>query len=403
MLHVAIGRLRTIFPCGQITLLKPHPAYETTAQVETVTSLPKATRAAWTTQRPIWSLLDRQVPGVVDRFRQHFPHAAETITNTKMRALGRNVGARDAFLRQFDKADLLLVSGGGFITDLFPISEEALNLILLAKTRNVPVAMMGQGIGPIESSRLWNKARRILPQADLIALREGRTSHPLVRELGVPDENVTVTGDDAVGLAYPEHPDTIGSAIGVNLRVAYYSKVQKQRTAELGRVLRRVGDEHSAPLRPVPIAYEGNGSDVDSIQQIMDAAGVASDGGASLDSVEAVIREVSQCRVVVTGSYHGGVFALSQGIPVVALSGSKYYDNKFHGLSDMFGIGCMVLRTDRDDFGERLKTAVATAWKQAPEVRDDLLDAARRQISAAETAYERLPHLIAAKAPYGDG
>jgi polysaccharide pyruvyl transferase WcaK-like protein len=48
---------------------------------------------------------------------------------------------------------------------------------------------------------------------------------------------------------------------------------------------------------------------------------------------------VSRCRVVVTGSYHAGVFALAQGIPVVATAASRYYHDKFSGLADLFGGG----------------------------------------------------------------
>ena len=38
--------------------------------------------------------------------------------------------------------------------------------------------------------------------------------------------------------------------------------------------------------------------------------------------------------VEVTGSYHAGVFALAQGIPVVGLLQSAYYEQKFIGHSE---------------------------------------------------------------------
>ena len=53
-------------------------------------------------------------------------------------------------------------------------------------------------------------------------------------------------------------------------------------------------------------------------------------------SPEAVMKNVSACRMVVTGSYHAAVFALSQGIPALTISKSAYYDSKFNGLGDMF-------------------------------------------------------------------
>jgi polysaccharide pyruvyl transferase WcaK-like protein len=53
--------------------------------------------------------------------------------------------------------------------------------------------------------------------------------------------------------------------------------------------------------------------------------------------------------VVVAGSYHAAVFALSQGIPVVALVKSPYYVNKMVGLGDQFGAGCEIVRLDEGD------------------------------------------------------
>ena len=48
----------------------------------------------------------------------------------------------------------------------------------------------------------------------------------------------------------------------------------------------------------------------------------------------AIIKRIGRCRVVVTGSYHVAVFALSQGIPAICLANSEYYEIKFRGLAD---------------------------------------------------------------------
>ena len=89
------------------------------------------------------------------------------------------------------------------------------------------------------------------------------------------------------------------------------------------------------------------------------------------------------------GSYHGAVFALAQGIPVVALSASRYYDAKLQGLADLFPGGCIVLSMDAPDLAERLAAAVAAAWDSADERRPALLAAAEQQIAASQRAYER--------------
>jgi polysaccharide pyruvyl transferase WcaK-like protein len=108
-----------------------------------------------------------------------------------------------------------------------------------------------------------------------------------------------------------------------------------------------------------------------------------------------VASRVSTCRILVTGAYHLAVFALSQGIPVVALSSSAYYDDKFIGLDDMFaGIGLELIGLDDPHFEERLHTALRAAWSKAPEVRETLRQQALAQIEASKKAFERVFELV---------
>jgi colanic acid/amylovoran biosynthesis protein len=101
---------------------------------------------------------------------------------------------------------------------------------------------------------------------------------------------------------------------------------------------------------------------------------------------------------VVTGSYHAGVFALAQGIPVVAFAASDYYRDKFLGLADQFGAGCRVLGTHEPEFASQLDRTIEEIWKQAPALRPVLLNAAEAQIKAARAAYQQLPALLSPRA-----
>jgi polysaccharide pyruvyl transferase WcaK-like protein len=94
--------------------------------------------------------------------------------------------------------------------------------------------------------------------------------------------------------------------------------------------------------------------------------------------------------VLVTGAYHLAVFALSQGIPVVGLTSSRYYDDKLGGLRDMFGAGLEPVRLDDPDLEHGLGQAVRTAWDRAAELREPLRARAREQIAASRQAFERV-------------
>jgi colanic acid/amylovoran biosynthesis protein len=117
-------------------------------------------------------------------------------------------------------------------------------------------------------------------------------------------------------------------------------------------------------------------------------------GANSLDTPAKVLRQVSECRIIVTGSYHAGVFGLAQGIPVVGIVQSAYYRQKFDGLADQFGAGCIVLAADDAKFSDKLRRAMDRLWEQADGLKPALLSAAQDQITAAQVNYAKLPELI---------
>jgi polysaccharide pyruvyl transferase WcaK-like protein len=113
----------------------------------------------------------------------------------------------------------------------------------------------------------------------------------------------------------------------------------------------------------------------------------------------AVIERVTACRVVLTGAYHLAVFALSQGIPVVALTSTAYYDDKFYGLAEMFGTGITVIHFDDPDLEAVLTGALTDAWDSAHEVREPLRARAAEQIAAStDTLYGLLDSVAAGHA-----
>jgi len=108
----------------------------------------------------------------------------------------------------------------------------------------------------------------------------------------------------------------------------------------------------------------------------------------TVSTPEQLAEQVSRCRVVVTGSYHAGVFALSQGLPVVGVYAQEYYRQKFLGLAEMFPGGLTAVDIAADDAPQELGTALRSAWSMAEELRPRLLARASEQASAANRAFE---------------
>ncbi len=287
-------------------------------------------------------------------------------------------------------ASVVVAIGGGYLTDIDRFqTDRTLALLELATDRGIPTVMTGQGIGPLHDPDLLEHAARVLPRVDLIALREGVRGPDLLRSLGVPDDRVVVTGDDAVELGYSTRRDALGHDIGLCLRVAEYSPVAAARQDAVGRIVREVGAETRAGLVPL-IVSEHASEDRRATLPLLEGYPNSSPPLGQFASARSLSSRVGRCRVVVTGAYHVAVFALSQGIPVVGLSTSRYYDDKFDGLAAMFGGGVELVRLDDDGLEGRLRDAVRRQWASAPQSRAALLDRAVTQIDASHAVFDRI-------------
>jgi polysaccharide pyruvyl transferase WcaK-like protein len=228
---------------------------------------------------------------------------------------------------------------------------------------------------------------------DLIGLREGMRGPALLEDLGVPAARVTVTGDDAIELGYAVRQLALGSDLGICLRVADYSPVAQRAREIVGRVLRRCAADADAALVPLIISEFRSEDRRSTMPLVADYGRVVPPLGRFVPA-RAVAGRVSRCRVLVTGAYHLAVFALAQGIPVVGLTSSTYYDDKFLGLADMFGGGLDLVHLDDPELEATLRAAVERQWRQAPALRAGLRRRAVAQIRSSAALYDRIFELV---------
>jgi len=291
-------------------------------------------------------------------------------------------------------ASLVLAMGGGYLADVDrDQAHRTLDLLEQAADRSIPTAMVGQGLGPMEDPELLARAAAVLPKVNLIALREDRRGPELLRRLGVGPKRVLVTGDDAVELAYGMRRDQIGTGLGVCLRVGVYSPVTCEVHDTVKRVVRRCAEEIGAGLVPL-IVSEYESQDRRSTLPLVQGYPLMTPPLGPYATPRQLISQVSRCRVVITGAYHAAVFALSQGIPVVGLTASRYYDDKLLGLVQMFQGGLRPVKLVPDRLEDRLTDAIRRASAEAPARRESLRKSAYVQIQAGKQAYERIFRLV---------
>ena len=382
MLQVTVSRLLELWPGARLRVITRAPA-TLAALCPQVSPLPAGGRSVWFRLRH-WKRLAEQ----------NKQKGFESFIN-KLKFKTQYAGLLKEFTMAVENSDLFVVSGAGGLTDCFrEHAISVLDVMEFARRKHKLVAMFSQGLGPVEDPDLQRRAAEVLPRIPLLCLRESRSGLPFAESLGVDRGRIRATGDDAIEPAHENRREQIGEAIGVNLRVASYSAVQSSQVQTVKRALHTAREQLGSALLPVPISLPPNTSDPDAIREILDGSGGSDDGGAGLDTPLKIIRQIGRCRVVVTGSYHAGVFALSQGIPVIGLANSAYYRDKFLGLANQFSVGCETVFLHDSNLEAILIRRLHAAWESADGIRPRLIEAAQWQIRQSRDAYRELKTLV---------
>jgi colanic acid/amylovoran biosynthesis protein len=302
-------------------------------------------------------------------------------------------------------ADLVVASGGGYVTDTWWWhAAGVLSLLGLAQRLGRPTAMFGQGVGPIKETgwgsgwgALRAQARAVLPRLAVLGLREDRIGKDLAISLGIPSSAVAVTGDDALELI-PEDSSPGGHALGISMRVSHYAGVDLAAAETVGDLVVQAAEAFRAPIVTLPVSRYPVDSDLDALRALLHPERSRADIVLhDLATPEALIAAAAGCRVIVTGSYHAAVFGLARGVPAVCLTRSSYYDAKFAGLGALFPGACFVVSLDQPDLADRLRQAINQAWHLPAQAGDDARNAAARQQHAGRQAYARFRDVVEKK------
>jgi colanic acid/amylovoran biosynthesis protein len=393
MLQVTVRRFRQFWPDAEILVFNETPELLDLYCPTALPVLPLGRELFYNTAAYLTRLGRRfSMPSLSEfdvNWRHRWPGLVERLVRSRSGADG--AAALRNFVELVRSCDLIVASGAGQITTSFGAhSTLILNTMQMAMQYGIPTAILGQGIGPIDDPCLRARAAKVLPKVNLICIRETITGPPLLESLGVPRDHVVVTGDDAIETVFANRRDSLGDSIGVNLRVSWYSDIPDDLITALRRPLQEAARQVGAPLVSVPISRHPDEDDSGICERLFEGYPSTPEPTNDLTLVEGMIREIGRCRVMITTSYHGGVFAIAQGIPVVAWLKSKYFAAKLYGLANQFGVGCEIVTLDEGDWESRLKSAILSAWNSADQLRPRLLESAKSQLGASKSAYERL-------------
>lgn len=399
MLQVAVTRLKQMWPEAEVQVITedPHRLKKYCPDAHAVSAHGRNLWLAY--QSNILGRFSSVVPVYISkRLQNHdWPLVLNALMWMRMNFTKSTHGKVKQFLDSVLESDVVVISGGGDLSDFFEgFAMTLFDVLDLAIRYGKRTALVGQGVGPIldPSSKFVTRGREVLPKVDMICVRERLKGPAHIKFLNVEDSRVFVTGDDAIELAYNAHIQKLGEGIGVNLRVARHSGIDAELQEAIGLTLKEAAETYGAPLLPVPISFHKRNNerkpDCDTIRELLAQCGVTSDGGQEMDDPITIIRQVARCRVVVTGSYHAAVFALSQGVPAMCLVKTSYYMDKFLGLSDQFNNECEIIDLNGSHVRERILNSLDKLWRSAGQNRSSLLSAANKQVEIGRSAYRAI-------------
>lgn len=367
MLQVAIQRIRECYPRAELMVLTTRP-----------------------------DLLPRYCPGTTplsvasrdasyDPHRPALPRWKERWQRTLRQTLGFPPEARE-FQDAFATAGAVVLTGGGFLNDLNPTqTRSVLRMLAHAGRQGKRIALFSQGLGPLLSPELLSLLNDVCRHGAYIGLRERCRGPQIVGSTGATPGHFCVTGDDAIELAWRENPLPAGDALGFSLRQIAYSGIEAGHREKLSATLKQLREILKAELVPLPVSFNPHEADPEAIQQVL---GTAFDS-AGMDSPEVLIGNVARCRVLVTGTYHAAVFALSRGIPCVGFYASPYYRDKFEGLALQFPGGLEIVDLNLPSAVDTLVAAARRLWRLPAPDRAGLQTAAGEQVKAGRSFYHQ--------------
>lgn len=295
-------------------------------------------------------------------------------------------------------SDGLVISGAGAINDDYsPHGVSSWGLIVQwAKQLGTPVAIVGQGIGPLTHDHDRKSVAKMLGAAELVTVRE-RGSQQLVAKLSstsivpkvTPDWALTIVPmEDDRALAAELHNKLFAGnpflVVSVHRRHTTSRRVIDKLALTLEGIVKSARDRGMQTLFVSNMTAEGYSDDRETAQLLIRRWSSENRANLIIQSEPMTPRVtralLARASGLVATRYHPMVFAFAEGTPCVGISYDSYYDQKLGGLSELFSVSGNVHRLHASELEpssvlDLLRTQVVAAVdsKTLDEVRAPLI------------------------------
>ncbi len=294
-------------------------------------------------------------------------------------------GSLRKLLREYAASDLVIAAGGGYLYTTSSIRGNVVLLINLycfffAVLLGKPVALYAQSIGPFAGSLQSRLVRRVLSMVMLVEVRED-FSRRLLDDWGLATPVARVA--DAAFLLPAREPERGldsgasggGATVGMTARKWFRNRDrQLEYEQSLASFVRWLIQERGASVVFLPQVTYTEGRDDDRVVARRVASAVDRDDRVQVVESELTAPEIKwlcgRMDFFVGTRMHSNIFALSSGVPTVAIA----YQPKTTGIMTELGLGRWVVPIDGLSLAE-----LQRAFDGVCEGRDEI----RRRLEAA--------------------
>ncbi|UFS60861.1 polysaccharide pyruvyl transferase family protein [Subtercola endophyticus] len=321
----------------------------------------------------------------------------ETRLASVLRAAAGHAEALDALdpawsvIEAVADSDAVIISGGGNLTTVFVehIYERAA-LAELAAVFGKPLVVSGQSIGPLLGARDRELLTGILGSAVVVGVRE-QSSFDDALALGVSPERLHRVPDDAAFLADEAPTDSRLAAleargyIVVSFPPFAGLEPMGDYLDDVARLLQSVSDESGLPLVFVahesavagsPEPYDAVAGDETTHKNLASRLAGAEVLFAPALTAKQIAALTRRAALSVSGRYHPVIFALSAGVPALAVTVDSYTDRKIEGALRAAGAASWALPSVALATPDA-QAIVAETWRRRDEIRAHLADRAQ--------------------------
>jgi polysaccharide pyruvyl transferase WcaK-like protein len=349
----SVGRWKRLQPSADLCVLSPNPDY-----TQAILEVPSdwAPRVVWFKSNTLGSYfkggLHFKLWFFWVWFRQTF--SARCLQAGIPLSLC-NVGEFN-LLNRIINADVLHISGGGFLTGMTKsrLWENGL-LMRLCQIVGTPYVLTGQTLGVFKSSTDRWIAKKALEKADYIYLRDRGISEAELKAIGIEGKHVKSTFDDAVFFESLDDEATMSllRKNGIDPTKPYAvanfhywgqdanaRERSTKRFAELADVL---ASRHGLQVLYVPMTPSDEPAE-DAAIACMNEPAQRLDYHFDYREARAVYR---MAQMVFTMKHHPIIFGYGEGIPVLSVALDDYYYHKNKGAMDNCDQGHYCLTAER--------------------------------------------------------